>query len=135
MAQRAWDAPKSEASRATIAVDEHVIERILRLKSVEVVIRAGKASRRYKAVKSDRPDDLVFQSVKTGAPIRDNIVLARHIKPAARKLGVGLGELASPPALLRHLDGPGASECQGCAGLDAAQPGEHDSGRLSASSS
>jgi len=40
-------------------------------------------------VKSDGPDDLVFQSVKTGAPIRDNIVLCRHIKPAARKLGVG----------------------------------------------
>ena len=84
-----WDEPKSEASRATIAVDEHVIERMLRLKSVEVVVRAGKASRRYKAVKSDGPDDLVFQSVKTGAPIRDNIVLARHIKPAARKLGIG----------------------------------------------
>ncbi len=84
-----WDEPKSEASRATIAVDDHVIERILCLKSVEVVVRAGKASRRYQAVKSDGPDDLVFQSVKTGAPIRDNIVLSRHIKPAGRKLGIG----------------------------------------------
>ena len=84
-----WDEPKSEASRATIAVDEHVIERIMRLKSVEVVVRAGKASRRYKAVKSNGPDDLVFQSVKTGAPIRDNIVLSRHIKPAGRKLSIG----------------------------------------------
>jgi integrase len=54
-----------------------------------VVVRAGKASRRYKAVKSDRPHDLVFQSVKTGAPIRDNIVLSRHIEPAGRKLGIG----------------------------------------------
>jgi integrase len=40
-------------------------------------------------VKSDGPDDLVFQSVKTGAPIRDNIVLCRHIKPVAPKLGIG----------------------------------------------
>jgi integrase len=84
-----WDEPKSEASRATIAVDEHVIERIQRLKSIEVVVRAGTASRRYKAVKSDGLEDLVFQSVKTGAPIRDNIVLSRHIKPAGRKLGFG----------------------------------------------
>jgi len=84
-----WDEPKSDASRATIAVDDHVIERIQKLKSIEVVIRAGRALQRYKAVKSDGPDDLVFQSVKTGAPIRDNIVLCRHIKPAARKLGVG----------------------------------------------
>ena len=84
-----WDEPKSEASRATIAVDEHVIERIRRLKFVDVVVRAGRALRRYKAVKSDGPDDLVFQSVKTGAPIRDNIVLSRHIKPAARKLEIG----------------------------------------------
>jgi integrase len=84
-----WDEPKSEASRATIAVDEHVIERIQRLKSIEVLVRAGKASRRYKAVKSDGPKDLVFQSVRTGAPIRDNIVLSRHIKPAARKLAIG----------------------------------------------
>ena len=28
--------------------------------------------------------------MKTGAPIRDNIVPCRHIKPAAHKLGVGL---------------------------------------------
>jgi len=40
-----WDEPKSEASRATIAVDDYVIERVVRLKSVEVVVRAGKASR------------------------------------------------------------------------------------------
>ena len=40
-------------------------------------------------MKSEGPDDRIFQSVKTGAPIRDNVVLARHIKPAARKLGIG----------------------------------------------
>jgi integrase len=31
---------------------------------------------------------LVFQSVKTGAPMRDNIILVRHIKPAAERLGI-----------------------------------------------
>ena len=83
-----FDQPKSEASRATIAVDRHVIERIEKLKSVEVVVKAGRAERKYKAVKSDGPDDLVFQSVAKGAPMRDNNILCRHIKPAARKLGM-----------------------------------------------
>jgi integrase len=83
------DEPKSEASRATIAVDDHVIERIQKLKSVEVVVRAGRGCRRYRAVKSDGPDDLVFQSVAKGAPMRDNNILVRHMKPAARKLGIG----------------------------------------------
>jgi integrase len=83
-----FDQPKSEASRATIPVDEHVIERIEQLKSVEVTVRAGRANRRYKAVKSDGPDDLVFQSVATGAAMRDNNILCRHIKPAARKLNL-----------------------------------------------
>jgi integrase len=40
-------------------------------------------------VKSDGPDDLVFQSVKKGAPMRDNNILVRHIKPAARNLNIG----------------------------------------------
>jgi ATP-dependent helicase/nuclease subunit A len=34
-------------------------------------------------------DDLVFQSVRTGAPLRDNNILSRFIKPAGRKLGFG----------------------------------------------
>jgi len=84
-----WDEPKSEASRATIPVDAHVIARIEQLKSLEVHVRAGRGVRRYKAVKSSGPDDLVFQSVRTGRPMRDNNVLVRHIKPAARKLGIG----------------------------------------------
>ena len=63
---------------------------------MEVVVRAGHVMRRYKVVKSDGPDDLVFQSVKKGAPMRDNNILVRHIKPAARKLNIGWGELAGP---------------------------------------
>jgi len=84
-----WDEPKSDASKATISADGHVIQRIHALKSKEVLVRAGRALRRYRVVKSDRPDDLVFQSVKTGAPMSDNAVLSRHIKPAGRTLGIG----------------------------------------------
>ncbi|MGA7549539.1 MAG: tyrosine-type recombinase/integrase [Candidatus Sulfotelmatobacter sp.] len=83
-----WDAPKSEASNATIGVEACVIERIHHLKQLTVDVKAGLAVRHYKVVKSDRPEDLVFQSVKTGAPMRDNNILSRHIKPAARKLGL-----------------------------------------------
>jgi integrase len=65
-----------------------VIDRIHRLKSLTVEGKAGRAVRKYRAVKSDRPDDLVFQSVKEGKPIRDNNALTRFIKPAARELGM-----------------------------------------------
>ena len=84
-----WGAPKSEASNATVPVLLKVIERIQRLKSLTVEVRAGRAVRRYPAVKSAGPDDLVFQSPVKGLPMRDNNILVRHIKPAARKLGVG----------------------------------------------
>jgi integrase len=83
-----WGAPKSEASNATIGVNRCVIERIHRMKLLTVVVKAGTAKRKYKVVKSDGPNDLVFQSVKDGQPIRDNNILSRHIKPAARKLGL-----------------------------------------------
>jgi integrase len=83
-----WDAPKSEASNATIGVEPCAIERINRLKQLTVDVNAGHAVRHYKVVKSDRPEDLVFQSVRTGVPMRDNNILSRHIKPAARKLGL-----------------------------------------------
>ncbi len=83
-----WDAPKSDASNARIGVEPCVIERINRLKLLTVEVRAGHAVRRYKVVKSDRPEDLIFQSVRTGVAMRDNNILSRHIKPAARKLGL-----------------------------------------------
>jgi integrase len=84
-----WGAPKSEASNATIAVNDCVIERIHRLKGLTVALRAGSGTQRYKVVKSDGPDDLVFQGVRTGSPMRDNNILTRHIKPAARQIGLG----------------------------------------------
>jgi integrase len=86
-----WSKPKSRASNATIAVDRHVIDRIHRLKSLTIEVKAGRgAVRRYRAVKADGPNpELVFQSVQDGKPMRDNNVLTRHLKPAARKLGFG----------------------------------------------
>jgi integrase len=83
-----WGAPKTESSSATIAVHRSVIERVQRLKSLTVEVRAGRAVRKYRVVKSDAPNDLVFQSVKDGKPIRDNNTLTRFIKPAGRDLGM-----------------------------------------------
>ncbi len=83
-----WGAPKSDASNATVAVNRSVIERIQRLKSLVVEVKAGCAVRKYAVVKSAGPDDLVFQSVTKGAPMRDNNILVRHLKPAAKPMGI-----------------------------------------------
>lgn len=83
-----WSAPKSEASNAAVVVPRHVIERIHGLKLKSVCVRAGRAVRKYKAVKADAPNDLVFQSVREGKPMRDNNILTRFVKPAARKIGL-----------------------------------------------
>jgi integrase len=83
-----WGAPKSQASNATIAVNREVLTRIDRLKTLTVEVKAGRALRKYPAVRSFGPDDLVFQSVKDGRPMRDNNILSRHIKPAGRILGM-----------------------------------------------
>lgn len=87
-----WGAPKSEASNATIAVNRRVIERIHRLRALTIEVCGGgpkaKAVRKYRVVKKDGPTDLVFQSVRTGQPMRDNNILSRHIKPAARTLSL-----------------------------------------------
>jgi integrase len=83
-----WSVPKTEASAVTIGVEPQVIARILRLKSLSVEIRAGVATRKYKLVKSDDPNALVFQSVKNGRPMNDQNILKRHLQPAARQLGL-----------------------------------------------
>jgi integrase len=85
-----WSVPKTRASAATIGVPSEVIARIERLKTLTVNVRAGRATRKYKLVKSSepKPDDLVFQSVQNGQPMNDQNVLKRHIQPAARKLGL-----------------------------------------------
>jgi integrase len=83
-----WGCPKSEASNATIAVNQAVIDRLERLKTLTVAVKAGRAIRKIKVVRSAEPEDLVFQSLMTGAPMRDNNILTRFIKPAGRKIGL-----------------------------------------------
>ena len=83
-----WGAPKSEASNATVGANHRAIERIHGLKQLTVEVKAGRAVRRYKVVKSDGPEDLVFQSVQKGSPIRDNNILSRFLKPAGRALAM-----------------------------------------------
>ena len=51
-------------------------------------VRAGSATRKYQVVKAGGPDDLVFQSLVKGGPMRDNNILTRVIKPATRKVGL-----------------------------------------------
>ncbi|MBV9181758.1 MAG: hypothetical protein JO356_10635 [Acidobacteria bacterium] len=75
-----WSVPKTDASAATIGVAEHVITRLLALKNLTIEIRAGRAVRKYKVVKSSMPDDLVFQGVKDGLPMNDQIILKRHLR-------------------------------------------------------
>jgi integrase len=83
-----WSVPKTEASATTIGVDLEVIARLLRLPALTVEVRAGRAVRKHKLVKSGGPDDLVFQSVQKGCPMNDQNILKRHLQPAARKLGL-----------------------------------------------
>jgi len=86
-----WGCPKSDASNATIGVDPIVIARIQQLKDTEVTINWGGkgAKKTFRLVRSSGPGDLVFQSLKTGAPMSDHNILSRHIKPAAKKLRLG----------------------------------------------
>jgi integrase len=58
------------------------------MKLLAVEVKAGRAVRKYRVVKSDGPEDLVFQSVRDGKPIRDNNILTRFIKPAARAMDI-----------------------------------------------
>jgi len=111
-----WGAPKSAASNTTIAVNPCVIDRIHRLKVLTVQVRAGRSMRKYRVVKSDGPDDLVFQSVKDGKPIRDNNILTRFIKPAARKTGaawVNWRSLRTSHAVWLKLAGADVKDAQG----------------------
>jgi len=85
-----WSVTKTAGSAATIGVSPSVIARIHRLKSLEVEINWGGkgAKKRFKVVRADGPKDLVFQSLRKGAPISDGNVLRRHLHPAALKLGM-----------------------------------------------
>ncbi|HXP43382.1 MAG TPA: hypothetical protein VN833_24235 [Candidatus Acidoferrales bacterium] len=58
------------------------------MKLLTVEVKAGTAVRMCRVVKSDGPNDLVFQSVQMGKPIPDNNILSRFIKPAAQAIGM-----------------------------------------------
>lgn len=84
-----WGEPKSEASKATIQVLPKVIHRIHALKNQTVRLKGGRGGyQTFKLVKSSGPNDLVFQSVRKGAVMRDNNILSRFIAPAARTLAL-----------------------------------------------
>jgi integrase len=86
-----WSKPKTTASAvANFPVAAHVIARIERLKTLTVEVKAGHAIRRHKVVKSDGPDDLVFQPVWRGEAMNADNIRKRFIQPAAKRL---LGEL------------------------------------------
>ena len=105
-------APKTVSSAATIGVAPEVIARILRLKSLTVEVRAGCGIRKHKLVKSSEPDDLVFQSVQQGKPMNDQNILRRHIKPAARALGLSFVNWRCLRTSRCDLAGPGRSRCE-----------------------
>jgi integrase len=85
-----WSITKTASSATTIGVALSVISRIRRLKTLDVELNWGGsgARKRIKLVRSDGPQDLVFQSLRKGAPMRDGNVLRRHLRPAALKLGM-----------------------------------------------
>jgi integrase len=87
-----WSVTKTPGSSATIAVDPSVIERIQRLRTLEVELNWGGqgARRRIKVVRSDGPKDLVFQSIRKGGTMNDQNIVRRHLRPAAEKLKMDL---------------------------------------------
>jgi hypothetical protein len=80
--------------RPRIGVAPEVITRIHRLKNLTVGVRAGTGTRHYQVVKSARPDDFVFQSIKDGKLMSDQNVLKRHVQPVARRLGPWFSNLS-----------------------------------------
>lgn len=83
-----WGKPKTGKSKGVVYAMPSVIERIHRLKTLSVDVRAGISVRKHRVVKSAEPDDLVFQSVQDGKPMNDQNILTRHIRPMAQKLGL-----------------------------------------------
>ena len=79
-----WGAPKSEASNATIPVNRAVIERIHRLKTLTVEV-GGPCHAALQRREVGRPGRSGVSIGANGAPMRDNKILVRHIKPRRAK--------------------------------------------------
>ena len=127
-----WSQPKTEASFAPVAVDDRVIKRIFAMKEKSATISWGArgAKKSFKLVRSDAPDALIFQSLRNGGPMSDHNILTRHIKPAARKLGIGWVNWLVAPALLSDLDGGCQVRPEVGTGADASRQHEGDHGDL-----
>jgi len=82
-----WSQPKTEASAAPISASPEVIQRLEKLKTIEISVRAGRALRHYRLVRQAEPDDLVFQAPLSGGPLNDQNILKRHLQPTAGRLG------------------------------------------------
>jgi integrase len=97
-----WSITKTEQSSNTISVAPVAIDRIRRLKTLEVELKwGGKGARKQvKVVRADGPQDLVFQGVRKGGPLQDGNVRLRHLRPAAVRLGID-GKKATWQALRR----------------------------------
>ncbi len=85
-----WSETKTEASFATIGISSAVSTRLQSLKTLEIDVPWGGqgATKKIKAVRSDGPHDLVFQSIRKGAAMNDQNILRRHLRPAAIRLGL-----------------------------------------------
>jgi integrase len=56
---------------------------------VTIAWGANGAKKTIQLVRSSNPRDLVFQALRTGAEMSDHNILTRHIKPVAKRLGMG----------------------------------------------
>ena len=120
-----WDAPKSEASNATIGVESCVIERINRLKQITVDVKAGLAVRHYKVVKSDRPEDLVFQSVGRAHPCETTTFCrGTSSRPRANSVCPGSTGVACAPRMRPgwSRQAPTQKTCKARCGILASRP-------------
>ena len=127
-----WSTPKTSASAATIGVAPQVIARITRLKSLTVEVRAGRAVRKHKLVKSAGPDDLVFQSVKA----READEGSKHFATAYQTGSQSAWDAIRQLALFAHVPcnvvGTGRCGCEKRTGSDAAFPHSDHDGHLRA---
>jgi integrase len=115
-----WSCTKTQASAAPVAVARHVVDRIQRLKTLMVEVRAGCAVRCHKVVKSAAPENLVFQSVWRGKEMNADNIRKRFIQPAAEKVETRRCELEVFAHILCDLATSGGSRPEIGAGTDAA---------------
>src|SRR5262249_1152996 len=89
---------------ATIGLSQRTLQKYIQL---TVDVKAGNAVRCHKVVKTDGPDDLVFQSVRDGKPMRDNNILKRFLPGGVASMfwlcGRAIGWHARPNTFCRCL--------------------------------